>query len=389
VGEGERHVAGRIWVLAMDVRSPTQVEAGDIVVTGDRPDVQRRALERGAALLVTSNSVAADDGVLELARASDAAVATSKLDSYVTARMVTLAAPCHALMDAEPLTVRRDDLLSDVAAQIADVDYRAAVAVDSSGCPVGLVTRSDLVGPEPRRVLLVDHAEQAQSVPGVEEGEIVEILDHHHVGSIETRVPVAATFDPVGSTATLVVERYRQAGMEPIPSTATMLLGAVLSDTVILNSPTTTERDHTVVEYLERVLDLDATDFGREMFESTSDVSHVPAEEIVGRDAKQYEVASGQTISIAQVETVGESLLERKDELLEALHAHRERNGHLFSALMVTDILAKGSELLVAGDLAPVERAFDAEADGGVLELPGVMSRKKQVAPKLLAAAAR
>jgi manganese-dependent inorganic pyrophosphatase len=389
VGEAERQVAGRIWVLAMDVRSPTQVEAGDIVVTGDRPDVQRRALERGAALLVTSNSVAADDGVLELARASDAAVATSKLDSYVTARMVTLAAPCHALMDAEPLTVRRDDLLSDVAAQIADVDYRAAVAVNSSGCPVGLITRSDLVGPEPRRVLLVDHAEQAQSVPGVEEAEIVEILDHHHVGSIETRVPVAATFDPVGSTATLVVERYRQAGMEPIPSTATMLLGAVLSDTVILNSPTTTERDHTVVEYLERVLDLDATEFGREMFESTSDVSHVPAKEIVGRDAKLYEVASGQTISIAQVETVGESLLERKDELLEALRAHRERNGHLLSALMVTDILAKGSELLVAGDLTPVERAFDAEADGGVLELPGVMSRKKQVAPKLLAAAAR
>jgi len=389
VGEEERQVAGRIWVLAMDVLSPTQVEAGDIVVSGDRPDVQRRALERGAALLVTSNSVAADDGVLELAREGGAAVATSKLDSYVTARMVTLAAPCHALMDAEPLTVRRDDLLSDVAAQIADVDYRAAVAVNSSGSPVGLITRSDLVGPEPRRVLLVDHAEQAQSVPGVEEAEIVEILDHHHVGSIETRVPVAATFDPVGSTATLVVERYRQAGMEPIPSTATMLLGAVLSDTVILNSPTTTERDHTVVEYLERVLDLDATEFGREMFESTSDVSHVPAEEIVGRDAKQYEVASGQTISIAQVETVGESLLERKDELLEALHAHRERNGHLFSALMVTDILAKGSELLVAGDLAPVERAFDAEADGGVLELPGVMSRKKQVAPKLLAAAAR
>jgi manganese-dependent inorganic pyrophosphatase len=388
-GDAERQLTGRVWVLAMDVRSPTQVAEGDVVVTGDRPDVQRRALERGAALLVTSNSTTPDDDVLELARERGAAVVTSTLDSYVTARMITLATPCHALMDAEPLTVRRDDLLSDVAGQIADVDYRAAVAVDSSGRPVGLVTRSDLVGPAPRQVLLVDHAEQAQSVPGVEEAEIVEILDHHHIGSIETRVPVAATFDPVGSTATLVVERYRQAGMEPVPSTATMLLGAVLSDTVILNSPTTTERDHTVVEYLERVLDLDATEFGREMFESTSDVSHVPAEEIVGRDAKEYDVASGQTISIAQIETVGESLLERKDELLEGLDAYRESKGHLLSALMVTDILAKGSELLVAGDLAPVERAFDSEADGRVLELPGVMSRKKQVAPKLLAAAAR
>jgi manganese-dependent inorganic pyrophosphatase len=389
VGEAEREVAGRIWVLAMDVGSPTRVEAGDIVVAGDRPDVQRRALERGAALLVTSNSVGADEEVLELARERGAAVVTSKLDSYVTARMVTLAAPCHALMDAEPLTVRGDDLLADVSGLIADVDYRAAVAVDSSGCPVGLLTRSDLVGPEPRRVLLVDHAEEAQSVAGVEEAEIVEILDHHHIGSIETRVPVAATFDPVGSTATLVVERYRQAGMEPSPPTATMLLGAALSDTVILNSPTTTDRDHTVVQYLERVLDLDATEFGREMFESSSDVSRVPADEIVARDAKEYEVAPGQTISIAQLETVGESLHDRKQELLEALADQRERHGHLLSALMVTDILAKGSDLLVAGDLAPVERAFESQSDDGVLELPGVMSRKKQVAPKLMAAAAR
>ena len=292
-GDEQSEISGRVWVLAMDVRSPTKVEEGDVVVSGDRPDVQRRALERGAAVLVTSNGTPAGDEVLELAREREAAVITSTLDSYVTARMITLAAPCHALMDAEPLTVRRDDLISDISENVKDVHYRAAVAVSSAGCPIGLVTRSDLVDPQPRRVLLVDHAEGAQSVPGVEEAEIVEILDHHHIGSIETRVPVAATFDPVGSTATLVVERFRQAGMEPTPPTATMLLGAVLSDTVILNSPTTTERDHTVVEYLERVLALDATEFGREMFESTSDVSHVAAEEIVERDAKHYEVGRG------------------------------------------------------------------------------------------------
>jgi manganese-dependent inorganic pyrophosphatase len=301
--------------------------------------------------------------------------------------MITLAAPCHALMDAEPLTVRRGDLINDIAEEIKDVHYQAAVVVDSSGVPVGLVTRSDLVSPQPRRVLLVDHAERTQSVDGVGEAEIVEILDHHHIGSIETRIPVAATFDPVGCTATLVVERYRQAGMEPAPPTAMMLLGAALSDTVILNSPTTTERDHAVVEYLERVLRVDATEFGREMFENTSDVSNVPAEEIVTLDAKQYEVGSG-TISIAQIETVGDSVLERKDELLEALGELRKREGHVVSALMVTDILAKGTELLVAGDTAPIERAFGRTADDGLLDLPGVMSRKKQVAPKLMAAAA-
>jgi len=262
------------------------------------------------------------------------------------------------------------------------------VAIDSDGHPVGLVTRSDLVGPEPRRVLLVDHAEAAQSVPGIDQAEIVEILDHHHIGSIETRVPVAATFDPVGSTATLVVERFRQAGLEPAQPTALMLLGAVLSDTVILNSPTTTPRDHAIVEYLERVLSLRAEEFGREMFSETSDVSELPAEKIVARDAKEYEVGDG-TISIAQLETVGDSVLERREELLEALDAFREREGHALSALMLTDILAKGTNLLVSGELSAAEHAFGRSAEDGVINLPDVMSRKKQVAPKLMAAAAR
>ena len=210
----------------------------------------------------------------------------SPLDSYVSGRMITLAAPCRSYMERDPLTVTTEYLLADVSEQIKEIHYGAAVVIDAERRPVGLVTRSDLVAPPRRRVLLVDHAEQAQSVPGVEQAEIVEILDHHHIGSIETRVPVTATFDPVGSTATLVIERFRQNGMEPSRATAMMLLGAILSDTVILNSPTTTERDHAVVEYLERVLALDARELGREMFEATADVSEVSAEEIIARDAK-------------------------------------------------------------------------------------------------------
>jgi manganese-dependent inorganic pyrophosphatase len=389
VGDEQQNISGRVWVQAMDVSSPTRMQEGDVVVVGDRPDVQRRAVEHGAGMLVTSNDTRPPEDVLELAKERRVAVVASTLDSYVSARMITLATPCHALMDAKPLTVRRDDLVADISEDVKDVHYRAAVAVDSSGRPIGLVTRSDLVDPQPRRVLLVDHAESAQSVPGIEEAEIVEILDHHHVGSIETRVPVAATFDPVGSTATLVVERFRQAGLEPARPTALMLLGAVLSDTVILNSPTTTPRDHAVVAHLERIVSHSAEEFGREMFAETSDVSHLPADEIVARDAKEYEVGTGRTISIAQLETVGDSVLERRDELLKALGAFREREGHALSALMLTDILAKGTDLLVSGEAAAVERAFGQPFEAGVLNLPGVMSRKKQVAPKLMAATGR
>jgi len=386
-GDADRELDGRVWVLAMDVGSlPHEIGEGDVVVVGNRDDAQRRAIDLGVALLLTSNGTRPSDEVLALAGERGTTVVSSPWDSYVTSRMVTLSAPCRALMDAQPLTVRPDDLVSDVSPLIGNIDYRAAVAVDGADRPIGVVTHAELISPEPRRVLLVDHAEQAQSVSGVEHAEIVEILDHHHIGSIETTNPVRATFDPVGSTATLVVERFRQNGMEPTRSTAIALLGAALSDTVILNSPTTTERDHAAVEYLERVLAVDATDFGRQMFESTSDVSEVDAEAIVTRDAKEYAVGEGQSLVIAQIETVGDAVLDRRDELLDELAARREARGHVLYALMVTDIMAKGTKMLVAGDHAPVERGFGQPVVDGAIDLPGVMSRKKQVAPKLLSA---
>ncbi|MBV9837059.1 MAG: putative manganese-dependent inorganic diphosphatase [Solirubrobacterales bacterium] len=384
-GRPDARLAGRVWVHSMDVSSPSGISGGDVVVVGNRADAQRLAIGLGAALLVISNGSLPSEEVLALARAQGTAIVVSPLDSYVSGRMITLAAPCRAFMENDPLTVSTDYLLADVSEQIKEIHYGAAVAVDAQRHPVGLITRSDLVAPTRRRVLLVDHAEQSQSVPGVEQAEIVEILDHHHVGSIETRVPVTATFDPVGSTASLVVERFRQNGMEPSRPTAVMLLGAVLSDTVILNSPTTTERDRAVVDYLERVLATDAEEFGREMFESAADVSEVSAEEIIARDAKRYQVGGGQEICIAQIEVVGNGLLDRQDELLEAMRRTRARDRLALYALMVTDILSKGTHLLIAGDTPAIARSFGTSAHDGMIELPGVMSRKKQVAPRLLA----
>jgi manganese-dependent inorganic pyrophosphatase len=381
----DRQLSGRVWVHSMDVATPSGISEGDVAVIGNRSDAQRLAIELGAALIVTSNSSVPSDEVLALARERGTAIVVSPLDTYVSARMITLAAPCSALMENDPLTVTTDYLVADVSEQVKESHYGAAVVVDVERHPVGLVTRSDLVGPTRRRVVLVDHAEQAQSVPGIEHAEIVEILDHHHIGSIETRVPVTATFDPVGSTATLVVERFRQNGMEPSRPTAMALLGAVLSDTVILNSPTTTPRDHSVVEeYLERVLALDASAMGREMFEATADVSQVSAEEIVTRDAKRYHVSGDQEICIAQIEVVGKALLERKDELLRAMRRERDSKELQLYALMVTDVLSKGTDMLVAGDTAAVARSFGTSAKDSLIELPGVMSRKKEVAPKLM-----
>ncbi|MGI8861011.1 MAG: putative manganese-dependent inorganic diphosphatase [Rubrobacteraceae bacterium] len=386
VGE-DRESSGKLWVISMSVDSMGQsMDPGDIVVIGDRQRGQRRAIELGAGVLIVSNGVRPEEEVLKLAEERGTAVVLSPLDSYVTSRLIQLSVPCWEVMSENPLTVEPETLITDITDQVMEVHYRAAIAVDDDRKPIGVISRTDLINPDPRRVLLVDHAEVGQSVAGVEKAQVVEVLDHHHLGSIETSTPIPATFDPVGSTATLIVERFKAAGLKPEESTATMLLAAVLSDTVILNSPTTTDRDHEVVRLLEELLDLDAEEFGMEMFEASSDVSSLSAEEIVERDAKEYELSSGATMCISQIETVGISLLERKEDLVEAMERNRERQGYLFHALMVTDIIGQGTELLCAGECHAIERAFGAPVENGVVDLPGVMSRKKQVAPKLLAA---
>ena len=383
---GDRESEGQLWVISMGVDSMGKsMKQGDVVVVGDRPEAQRRAIELGAEVLVISNGSRPEDEVLKMAGEHGTTVVLSPLDSYVTSRLIQLSVPCWEVMSENPLTVHPDDLITEITEQVMEVHYRAAIAVDGNRVPIGVVTRTNLLNPKPRRVLLVDHAEVGQSVKGVERAEVVEILDHHHVGDIETSSPIPATFDPVGSTATLVIERFKGAGLRPKESTAKMLLAAILSDTVILNSPTTTDRDREVVKVLEELLDLDAGAFGREMFEASSDVSELSGEQIVNRDAKEYGTSSGERVSVSQIETVGPGLLERKEELVAALEDLREENEYVFSALMVTDITQGGTQLLCVGDCSSVHLAFDAQPKNGAIELPGVMSRKKQVAPALLA----
>jgi manganese-dependent inorganic pyrophosphatase len=385
VGEN-RESSGQLWVISMGVDSMGKsMKQGDVVVVGDRPEAQRRAIELGAGVLVVSNGVRPEAEVLQMAEERGTTVVLSPLDSYVTSRLIQLSVPCWEVMSENPLTVHPDDLITDITEQVMEVHYRAAIAVDGDMVPNGVVTRTNLLNPKPRRVLLVDHAEVGQSVKGVERAEVVEILDHHHVGDIETASPIPATFDPVGSTATLIVERFKTAGLRPEESTAKMLLAAVLSDTVILNSPTTTDRDREVVKMLEEFLDLDAEAFGREMFEASSDVSDLSGEEIVNRDAKEYGTSSGDRVSVSQIETVGPGLLERKDELVAALEDLRDKNDYVFCALMVTDITQGGTQLLCVGDCSSVHLAFESQPQNGVIDLPDVMSRKKQVAPALLA----
>jgi manganese-dependent inorganic pyrophosphatase len=386
-GDGDLSVDGRVWVLARALEGMLgDIGLADVAVVGDRHDAQLEAIALGIAVLVVSNDTPVPAATLERARERGVPVIASPLDSYVAGRMITLSSPCLALAEPDPLTVKARELVEDISEDVKNVSYRAAVVLDRDNRPIGLVTRADLVDPAPRKVILVDHAESAQSVPGLDEAEIIEILDHHHIGSIETTLPIRASFDPVGSTCTLVTERFRSAGREPAAATAIVLLAAILSDTVILSSPTTTARDVAAVDGLAASVGLDGGEFGREMFAATSDVSGLDADALLGRDLKGYDLASGQTICIGQVETVGDALLERATELRDAAESLREQSGHRLVALMITDVSEGGTHLLVVGDVALAERAFGLPADGALIVLPGVMSRKKQVAPPLLKA---
>ncbi len=390
-GEPELCVDGRVWVLARGLGVMLAgIGEGDVAVVGDRHDAQLEALELGIAVLVVSHvndAARVPEATLERARTKGIPVIATPLDSYVAGRMITLSSPCLALAESDPLTVQAGDLVDEISDDVKDVSYRAAVVLDGDSRPIGLVTRADLLDPAPRKVILVDHAESAQSVPGLEEAEIVEILDHHHIGSIETTKPIRATFDPVGCTCTLVAERFAEAGIAPTRSTSVMLLAAILSDTVIMSSPTTTDRDIAAARTLAASLGVSAEEFGREMFEASSDVSGLDAGVLLGRDLKGYDLGSGQTICIGQVEIVGGALLERAEELRGAAETLREEQGDRLVALMITDVSRGDTHLLVAGDVALAERAFGVNAVDGLLPLPGVMSRKKQVAPPLLRAA--
>ncbi len=306
-------------------------------------------------MLVASNGVKPDrGGARRSPRERGCSVVVSPLDSYVSSRMITLAAPCRALADREPLTVDPDDLLTEVAEQIKDVHYRAAIAVDRSQKPIGLVTRTDLVSPAPRRVILVDHAEQGQSVNGVEEAEIVEILDHHHIGSIETHVPGHRDLRPgrldrdAGRRA-LPPERHgaEQADGDDAARRRALGHGAAQladDDRRATRSSSTTSSGRSAST---------GSSSGARCSRPPATSPRSPRPEIVTRDAKEYQLGSGDTISIAQIETVGKGLLDRKDELLEALDGVRERKDYPFAALMVTDILTKGTDLLIAGDVGP------------------------------------
>jgi manganese-dependent inorganic pyrophosphatase len=301
-------------------------------------------------------------------------------------------------LDKRAIVLPEDALLHEVTEDILASPLRQAVIVDEDGFCSGIITRTDLARPPKRQVILVDHNESSQAAWGIEEVQVVGIVDHHRVGDIQTTMPIQFLCLPVGSTATIVTSEYRKNGIKIPEPMAAALLSAIMTDTVLLRSPTTTDDDRRYASRLGKVLGVDPLEFGLELFGSRDLASPPTPERIISADAKEYEYAD-QTIAIIQYETVNlKPVMAMAADIQAALDELVASHGYAFALLLATDVVAEGSQVLVGGDARVVERALgikfgespSAPADQpeqlgrlGVW-MPGILSRKKQVAPRIL-----
>ena len=288
------------------------------------------------------------------------------------------------LMETSLPLAHHEHLLDDAVAQMLTNPDRELIVTDDDGNCVGILTRSDVVRGEKRRAILVDHNELSQSAPGVAEADILEIIDHHRVGDIQTAGPILFHNVPIGSTASIVTQRYGDADIELSEAMAAILLSAILTDTVILKSPTTTDTDRRLVEKLAGMLGVDYEQFGLEVLKARSAGVELNIDEVINTDLKEYRTDDG-SIAIVQYETVDlDPIRALHDELLAAMDGLATARGYDAFVLMATDIIAEGSEIYVGGDRSIAEEALDIDLASGSAWMPGVLSRKKQVAPAFM-----
>ncbi len=389
-GEPSASLTGDVLIGAMEPQTMLgYLKPGDVLIVGDRRRTQPMAIEAGVACLVATGGSIPDDDVLSMARASGCAVVVTPKDTYGAARLVNLSHLAREMMETDALLVEPDTLLSEATEDLFASPQREAIVVDGDGRLKGMLTRTNVARAPRRRVILVDHNEKSQSADGVEEAAVVEIVDHHRVGDIETAYPITFLNLPVGSTATIVAERYRQLGVRVPAPMAGLMLSAVLTDTVMLKSPTTTDTDRDVAERLAGELGLDHRAFGMEIFRARSLGRTFSVGDVVRADLKEYRIGDT-SVSISQVETVdADEVLAYRDDLIAHMEHMATERGYGAALLMVTDVVREGSELLVVGKRRLAERAFGVSFDSGSAWFDGMLSRKKQVAPRLVESAGR
>ena len=355
-------------------------DPGSIVVCGDQPDMIRRALEIGVSCIIVCQAEV--DPEL-LAMQTDTCIISTAYDAYRAVRLIYHAMPISSICKNKDLVCfHLDDYIDDVQNTVLESRFRAYPILDEEERVVGTLSRYHLLRPRRKQVILMDHNEKAQSVPGLDQAEILEIIDHHRLADIQTSQPIRVRNEPVGSTATIIAGMYQEHGVMPSANMAGLLAAAILADTVMFKSPTCTKRDIAMAERMARIGGVNVKELGRQLFSTAGGKS---VEELVSSDFKEFHIGE-QNLGVGQVTCLDSmEMLERKDEFLDVMRRLQEEHHYNMVILMLTDVLLEGTQLLYVGSDEAIRNAFSAEPKDNALFLPGVMSRKKQVIPMLSA----
>jgi manganese-dependent inorganic pyrophosphatase len=358
-----------------------------ILVTGDRENIQQQVVEAGVRILIVTGNLPVAPALLERARQRQVTVLVTPYDTATTAWLTRLATPVHRLANREFLSVGLGERLDDLRLKLLHGQDPGVLVVDDEGRVVGVATKSNLLKPSPVQLILVDHNELSQAVAGADRVEILEVVDHHRLGNFHTDLPIRFINQPLGSTCTVVATLYRQAGIEPDPQTAGLMLAGLLSDTVLLKSPTTTVVDREIADWLGSLADLEPLTFGQRLFTAGSALSaYDSVRKLILGDFKVYE-AGGKSFGVGQVEVVSFHEFNGQKEAIAAELAVLKKERRLAMAgLLVTDIVQETSLLLAVGGKELPYLIGYPQLEENVFELKGVLSRKKQLVPHLLKA---
>ncbi len=359
------------------------VRKKSIVICGQQPEIIEEAIRLGVSCIILCQTELKS----EWHDLTDGpCIISTPFDAYRAARMIHQSIPvsriCH---QSDIVCFHLDDFIDDVREEVLKSRYRSYPVLDENGRVVGTLSRFHLIRPRRKRLILVDHNEMAQSLPGLDQAEILEIIDHHRLADVQTVNPIYFRNEPVGSTATIIAGMFQERGLMPSPPMAGLMASAILSDTVMFRSPTSTPRDRRMAERMARIAGVELEHLGREIF-SASVFENKPADELLFRDFKEFHIA-GHDIGIGQITCLdADRIMPMKEQFLEVMREMAADRGYDLLLLMLTDMVREGTELLVVGDeknTATLSQAFNTEIRDNCVFLPHIISRKKQVVPAL------
>ena len=383
VGNEHAHFTdGKVLIAASSPEVMEQsVEQNDLVILGNRYEAQLCAIEMGASCIIVCMGVPISKTIRRLAEERECFVISSPHDTYTVARLINQSMPVKHFMTSENLVkFSIDDYTDDIKEVMAKLRHRDFPVLNKHGKYVGMVSRRNLLGIKRRQLCLVDHNEISQAVDNIESAEILEIIDHHRIGSLQTMAPVYFRNQPVGCTATILYQVYQEKNLTIEPNIAGLLCSAILSDTLMFRSPTCTAMDKAAAEKLAEIAGVKCEELASEMFAAGSNLKNKSPEEIFYQDFKKFELNKS-SFGVGQITSVNEDeLTEIKKELLPYMEKALGSHGESMLFFMLTDIINESTELLFYGGDSKnvVSEAFHKEPQEGEQSviLPGVVSRK-------------